>query len=69
MMLAFHSRGDLPLTALIPADYIADTELRLATYRRVAAVATPQGLVEIRDELEDRFGPGAESGCHVQVSS
>ena len=29
---------DLPLTALIPADYIVDTELRLATYRRIAAV-------------------------------
>ncbi len=48
---------DLPLTALIPADYIADTELRLATYRRVAAVTTAPGLVEIRDEMEDRFGP------------
>jgi transcription-repair coupling factor (superfamily II helicase) len=56
---------DLPLTALIPADYIADTELRLATYRRVAAVATGQGLVEIRDELEDRFGPIPDEVEHL----
>ncbi|HKG25862.1 MAG TPA: transcription-repair coupling factor, partial [Thermomicrobiales bacterium] len=31
---------DLPLTALIPADYVADVELRLNTYRRIAAVET-----------------------------
>ena len=56
---------DLPITALIPADYIADTELRLATYRRVAAVATSPGLVEIRDELEDRFGPIPDEVEHL----
>ena len=48
---------DLPLTALIPADYVPDTELRLATYRRVAAVASMPELAEMRTELEDRFGP------------
>ena len=35
---------DLPLTALIPADYIVDTELRLAIYRRVAAVEDERQL-------------------------
>jgi transcription-repair coupling factor (superfamily II helicase) len=48
---------DLPLTALIPVDYVADTELRLATYRRVAAVSNLRGLEEMRAELIDRFGP------------
>ncbi|MDQ4099105.1 MAG: transcription-repair coupling factor [Chloroflexota bacterium] len=47
---------DLPLTALIPETYIADTELRLATYRRIAAVSTLAGIDEMRDELVDRFG-------------
>ena len=47
---------DLPLTALIPAGYIVDTELRLATYRRIASVASPAGLEEMRSELVDRFG-------------
>ncbi|MFM9105615.1 MAG: DEAD/DEAH box helicase, partial [Chloroflexota bacterium] len=51
---------DLPLTALIPADYVPDTELRLATYRRVAAVEDARGLAEVREELEDRFGPVPE---------
>jgi transcription-repair coupling factor (superfamily II helicase) len=48
---------DLPLTALIPASYVPDTELRLATYRRVAAVEDARGLADVRAELEDRFGP------------
>ena len=48
---------DLPLRALIPADYIVDTELRLATYRRIAAVTTAEGITEMRAELQDRFGP------------
>ena len=56
---------DLPLTALIPADYVADTELRLATYRRVAAVASPRELAEVRLELEDRFGPMPEQVEHL----
>ncbi|MDP9364954.1 MAG: transcription-repair coupling factor [Chloroflexota bacterium] len=56
---------DLPLTALIPADYVADTELRLATYRRVAAVASPRELAEARAELEDRFGPIPEPVEHL----
>lgn len=48
---------DLPLTALIPTDYIVDTELRLAMYRRISAIETESGLDDARDELEDRFGP------------
>ena len=47
---------DLPLTALIPADYIVDTELRLATYRRIASVGSPAALADMRAELTDRFG-------------
>jgi transcription-repair coupling factor (superfamily II helicase) len=47
---------DLPLTALIPADYIVDTELRLAMYRRIAAVQNEEELADAREELEDRFG-------------
>ncbi|HET8524237.1 MAG TPA: transcription-repair coupling factor [Thermomicrobiales bacterium] len=56
---------DLPLTALIPADYVQDMELRLATYRRVAAVATNADLQEIRIELEDRFGPIPDEVEHL----
>jgi transcription-repair coupling factor (superfamily II helicase) len=48
---------DLPITALIPEDYIVDTELRLTIYRRVAAVSDEPELEEARQELLDRFGP------------
>jgi transcription-repair coupling factor (superfamily II helicase) len=58
---------DLPLTALIPASYVADMELRLATYRRVAAVTSLRGLTEIRDELVDRFGPIPEEVEHLMA--
>ena len=56
---------DLPLTALIPVDYIPDTELRLATYRRVAGVASLPELAAMRDELDDRFGPAPEEVEHL----
>jgi transcription-repair coupling factor (superfamily II helicase) len=56
---------DLPLTALIPADYIVDTELRLAMYRKVAAVQDVRELETMRQELEDRFGPIPEEVEHL----
>jgi transcription-repair coupling factor (superfamily II helicase) len=56
---------DLPLTALIPADYVQDMELRLATYRRVAAVTTKIELQDIRTELEDRVGPIPDEVEHL----
>jgi len=51
---------DLPLTALIPEDYVADTELRLATYRRIAGLIAEDDIAEMRDELVDRFGDPPE---------
>jgi transcription-repair coupling factor (superfamily II helicase) len=47
---------DLPITALIPASYIQDMELRLATYRAISGIENQRGLDEIRSELVDRFG-------------
>ncbi len=47
---------DLPITALLPASYIPDVELRLATYRAISGIENERGLREMRAELEDRFG-------------
>jgi len=47
---------DLPLTALIPADYINDTELRLRTYSQLASCSSLHELDDVSDELRDRFG-------------
>ncbi|CAN5834988.1 transcription-repair coupling factor [soil metagenome] len=51
---------DLPLTALIPATYIQDVELRLNTYRKIASVTQLWEIQAMREELGDRFGEPPE---------
>ncbi len=41
----------------IPQDYIPSENLRLRTYKRISTIATEEGKLDIRKELEDRFGP------------
>ena len=48
---------DLPLPAMIPDDYIADRDLRLQLYRRLAQLRSLDELETIDAELRDRFGP------------
>jgi transcription-repair coupling factor (superfamily II helicase) len=49
-------RIDLPLSAYIPKDYIADEALRLEAYGRIASVREAGELEEVRSELTDRYG-------------
>ncbi|CAN5539447.1 transcription-repair coupling factor [soil metagenome] len=51
---------DLPVTALIPASYLQDVELRLKTYRRIASINRTWEIDLLREELVDRFGPVPE---------
>jgi transcription-repair coupling factor (superfamily II helicase) len=48
---------DLPLTVGIPADYIADQDLRLRLYRRIADLRDEAEIEALAREFEDRFGP------------
>jgi len=48
---------DLPLSSLIPEEYVADRDLRLQLYRRMAEIRSLEALQALRSELEDRFGP------------
>jgi transcription-repair coupling factor (superfamily II helicase) len=48
---------DLPITALLPAEYITDPATRVREYRRIAAVRTVPELDDLLRELADRFGP------------
>jgi transcription-repair coupling factor (superfamily II helicase) len=48
---------DLPLAAYLPTDYVADDTLRLQLYRRLGGLASNDGIAEIEQELQDRFGP------------
>ncbi|HEX6220723.1 MAG TPA: transcription-repair coupling factor [Acidimicrobiia bacterium] len=57
-------RIDLPVDAHLPDSYIADQELRLEAYRRLAATTTNDEVDDVVAEWNDRFGdlPGeAES--------
>jgi transcription-repair coupling factor (superfamily II helicase) len=56
---------DLPLTALIPASYISDVELRLNTYRRIASAETLADVNDVEAELRDRFGEPPEEVEHL----
>ena len=47
---------DLPVDAHIPVEYIEETGTRLAVYERLAKLVNPDDLVNVRAELEDRFG-------------
>ena len=49
-------RIDLPMAAFIPKDYVADENLRLEAYRRIAAIRDPEEQAEARAELIDRYG-------------
>jgi len=47
---------DLPLTVGIPADYIADQDLRLRLYRRIADLRDGTEIDALTSEFRDRFG-------------
>jgi transcription-repair coupling factor (superfamily II helicase) len=47
---------DLPLAVGIPADYIADQDLRLRLYRRIADLRDETEIDALSSEFEDRFG-------------
>jgi transcription-repair coupling factor (superfamily II helicase) len=48
---------DLPLAVGIPADYIADQDLRLRLYRRIADLRDETEIDALSSEFNDRFGP------------
>jgi transcription-repair coupling factor (superfamily II helicase) len=47
---------DLPLAVGIPADYIADQDLRLRLYRRIADLRDETEIDALTSEFQDRFG-------------
>ncbi|MHB1296131.1 MAG: transcription-repair coupling factor [Anaerolineae bacterium] len=47
---------DLPVSAYLPEEYIPDTALRLRFYRRLARIDSVEEIVDLGQELQDRFG-------------
>ena len=48
---------NLKLPAYFPAGYVPDVEQRLNLYRKLALAKDLSQIDELRDEIEDRFGP------------
>ena len=51
---------ELPVDAHLPHDYVPGERLRLEAYRKIAEVHADEGIGEIREELQDRYGPVPE---------
>jgi transcription-repair coupling factor (superfamily II helicase) len=43
--------------AFVPADYMAQPQLRIQAYKKLALVQSKEALRELADEWRDRFGP------------
>lgn len=48
---------ELPLTALLPENYVPDQSARISLYQRLARVDSLEAVLELREEIRDRFGP------------
>jgi transcription-repair coupling factor (superfamily II helicase) len=56
---------DLPLEAHIPSEYVAQEEMRLRLYRRMAELTSLEAVEEFAQELKDRFGPVPQATLHL----
>ncbi|MDH2924930.1 transcription-repair coupling factor [Nicoletella semolina] len=52
---------ELRVPALLPEDYIADVNIRLSFYKRIASTENAEALKDLKVELIDRFGILPES--------
>jgi len=56
---------DVEVDAYIPDDYVRDNTERLNLYRRISDAPDETTLVDLLDELEDRFGDAPEPVQHL----
>ena len=47
---------DLPITAFIPGDWIADNDEKMAAYRAAAECGSPEALLQLAADWVDRYG-------------
>ena len=62
---AWSPQIDLGTAVLIPEDYVADLDVRLGLYRRIATVAVKAELDALAVELADRLGPLPDAVNHL----
>jgi transcription-repair coupling factor (superfamily II helicase) len=56
---------NLGASVLIPEDYVADLNVRMSLYRRLAAIETREDIDRFAAELIDRFGPLPDEVRHL----
>ena len=56
---------DLHVPALFPEDYLPDVHNRLILYKRIASTHTSDELLELREEIIDRFGALPEAAQNL----
>jgi transcription-repair coupling factor (superfamily II helicase) len=56
---------NLGASVLIPEDYVADLNVRMSLYRRLAGIETREDIDRFAAELIDRFGPLPEEVHHL----
>ncbi|MBD3176224.1 MAG: DEAD/DEAH box helicase [Armatimonadia bacterium] len=56
---------DLPLDAFLPASYVPSDGHRLDLYRRLSTIRDMERLADLKQELEDRFGPMPEEAANL----
>ena len=47
---------DLSVDAYLPDEFISDSQQKVEMYRKVTAIASEEDLMDVTEELEDRFG-------------
>jgi len=61
----FQTTVDINIDAFIPATYIRSEFQKLEIYKRIAGIETDEELMDIQDELVDRFGDLPKSAMNL----
>ena len=51
------TRISLPIEAYLPDDYVPDSRQKVSVYKKIAGLKDDVALKELREELQDRYGP------------
>ena len=51
------TRISLPVEAYLPDDYVPDSRQKVSVYKKIAGLKEDLALKELREELQDRYGP------------
>ena len=51
------TRISLPVEAYLPDEYVPDSRQKVSVYKKIAGLKADAALKELREELQDRYGP------------